>query len=206
VIKQLKIIAVVCAVIAYPFLSAWALHEGLNRLVLLLIIALSASRTLRGGKPAIRLFFGVSTLFLAVGAVVAETVTTRLIPSVVYLSLAALFGYTLHHPPSLIERMVRLQFPEFKPGIADYLRQLTVLWVGFFVANAVICVILALFANEGLWMAYTGLWIYLLMACLVIGEYFYRPRRFPDLDIPPLWSSLTVMLRDGYKIFQDLRK
>jgi uncharacterized membrane protein len=204
-IKQLKIIAIVCVVIAYPFLSAWAIQAGWNRLILLLIMALSAGRAFRAGKPAIRLFFGISTLFLAAGAMLSETVTIRLIPSVVYLSLAALFGYTLHHPPSLIERMVRLQFPEFKPGISDYLRQLTVLWVGFFAANVVICAILALF-DENLWMAYTGFWIYLLMAVLVIGEYLYRPHRFPGLDIPPLWSSLKVMMRDGYKIFQDLRR
>lgn len=204
-IRQLKIIAIVGVVIAYPFFSAWAIHEGLNRPILLLIVALSAWRTFRTDKPAIRMAYGGSALLLALGAMAAETVTIRLIPSIVYLTLAALFGYTLQYPPSLLERMVRLQFPEFKPGIAEYLRQLTLLWVGFFGVNAVFCVILALFADERLWMIYTGFWVYLLMACLVIGEYIYRPRRFPELDIPPLWDSLKVMLRNGNKIFRDLR-
>jgi len=206
VIKQLQTIAIVCVIIAYPFISAYAINEGWHRLILALIVALSAFRAFRAGKPAMRMLFGASALLLAAGAVVAETLTTRLIPSVVYLSLAALFGYTLWNPPSLIERMVRLQFPEFKPGIAEYLRQLTVLWLAFFIVNAMAGVILALFADERLWMAYTGFWVYLLMACLVIGEYVYRPHRFPGLEIPSPWSSFESMVRDGYKIFQDLRK
>jgi uncharacterized membrane protein len=119
------------------------------------------------------------------------------------LSLAFLFGHTLWHPPSLCERLVRLQYPEFKPGIAEYLRQVTWAWAIFFAANTVICALLPVFADDWAWTFYTGVVVYVLMAFLVVGEYFYRLRRFPDLEIPPLMETLRVMMRQGHRVFKD---
>jgi uncharacterized membrane protein len=115
------------------------------------------------------------------------------------------FGYTLRHPPSLVERIVRLEFPEFKPGIAEYLRQITWLWTGFFAANVGICSALAMLADDRAWSIYTGLVVYLLMGTLAVGEYLYRPRRFPELEIPRPLASLKVMVRNGHRIFGEFR-
>lgn len=202
---RFKITVIVAAVAAYPFLDNALIHQGWGWLALLLFAALNVWRAVRAGKPAWRLAHGVLAAVLVLGAVVADALATRLIPAFVYLSLAVLFGHTLRYPPSLIERMVRLQFPEFKPGIAEYLRQLTWVWTGFFAVNVAICIGLALFAGERVWTIYTGLVVYLSMAVLAVGEYLYRPRKFPDLDIPPPMDSLKVMLRDGHKVFRELR-
>jgi uncharacterized membrane protein len=205
VTHRFKVPAIVAAVAAYPFLDNALIHRGGSWLALLLFAALNVWRAVRAGKPLWRLAHGGLAAALVLGAVVADAMTTRLVPAFVHLWLAVLFGHTLRHPPTLIERMVRLQFPEFEPGIAEYLRQLTWVWTGFFAANVAICTGLALFAGEQLWTLYTGLVVYLLMALLAVGEYLYRPRRFPGLDIPPALDSLKVMLRDGHKVFRELR-
>ncbi len=173
--------------------------------VLALFAALTLWRALRADKPPARLGYGLLAAFLLTGTVFAKAYAVRLIPVFVYVGLTSLFGYTLRHSPPLIERMVRLQFPEFKPGISEYLRQLTWVWTAFFAVNVVICTILAVGADERVWMFYTGVVVYLLMAALAIGEHFYRLRHFPGLEVPPLLDSIKVMARHGHKVFKELR-
>lgn len=206
VTKPIKPIAFAVLAAGYPFLSTWLVDQGWGRIVLLLFAALTLRRIVLAGRPIERLTYAGAVALLMAGAFYMEAFLTRLIPALVYLSLALLFGYTLTHPPSLLERMVRLQFPEFKPGIAEYLRQLTWLWTSFFAANVLICTVLAGLADEAVWMIYTGLIVYLLMGILVLGEVFYRPRRFPDLEMPRPLDSVKVMIRDGHKVFRELRE
>jgi uncharacterized membrane protein len=205
VTNSLKTGGIACLVIAYPFLSAYLVHHGWSATVLALFAALTLWRALQTDNSSVRLGYGLLAAFLLVGAVFAKAYAVRLIPVFVYLGLTALFGYTLMHPPTLIERMVRLQFPEFKPGISEYLRQVTWVWTAFFAANVVICAVLAVGPNERVWMLYTGIVVYLLMAALALGEYFYRPRRFPSLESPPLLDSIMVMARHGHAVFRELR-
>jgi uncharacterized membrane protein len=179
------------------------IRNGWGGFVLVLFAALTLWRGMRARRADIR--FGcilVAALLLA-GAYFGEAYTVRLIPAFVHLSLAFLFGHTLWHPHSLCERLVRLQYPEFKPGIAEYLRQVTWAWAIFFAANTVICALLPVFADDWAWTFYTGVVVYVLMAFLVVGEYFYRLRRFPDLEIPPLMETLRVMMRQGHRVFKD---
>jgi uncharacterized membrane protein len=191
--------------IAYPFLTAWLVRHGGSGLVLALCAVLSLWRGIRAGRTVGRLGYGVLGILLAVAAPWAEDRAIRLIPAFVYLSLAWLFGHTLRHPPSLLERFVRLQFPEFKPGIAEYLRGWTWAWTVCFAAAAGICAVLALAGADRPWVVYTGIGVYLQMGLLVVAEYLYRPRRFPELEIPPPQDSLRVMLRRGHEVFRELR-
>lgn len=197
---------VVLFVLAYPFLGAYWVRHGWSALVLMVFAALCAWRGVMATQPAFRRGYASVALLLAAGGLLAGDYAARLIPSVVYLSLAALFGYTLMSPPSLCERLVRLQFPEFKPGIAEYLRQLTWVWAGFFAANAVICALLPVLAGEEVWMLYTGVVVYVLMGVLATGEYFYRPYRFPDLDIPSPMSTFRAIAAQAPKVFRDVER
>lgn len=192
-------------VIAYPFLTAWLIHHGGSGPLLGLFALLSLWRGFRANGRATRLGYGLLGVGFGGAAFQAEEYAVRLIPAFVYLSLAWLFGRTLRHPPSLLERFVRLQFPDFKPGIAEYLCAWTWAWTALFAANAVICAALAVWGGERLWMLYTGLWVYLEMSLLAVAEMLYRPRRFPDLEIPPLRDSLRVMVRRGHEVFREVR-
>ncbi|MGZ8219307.1 hypothetical protein [Methylomagnum sp.] len=201
---RLKIPLTVLAVAAYPFLGAYLVRQGWAPWVLVLFATLTAFRAVRAGARSTRLGHGLMAALCLLGAFFAEDIATRLIPAFVYLSVALLFGHTLRHPPSLIERMVRLQFPEFQPGIADYLRQLTWVWTGLFVVSAVICAGLATLPDSRPWTLFTGLVVYVLMGVLAVGEYLYRPHRFPDMDMPSPVESFKVMARDGHKVFRGL--
>jgi uncharacterized membrane protein len=203
VTKRIKTVAIVVVAAAYPFLGTYFIRNGWGDFVLVLFAALTLWRGLRARRADIRFVCILGAALLLAGAYFGEASTVRLIPAFVYLSLAFLFGHTLWHPPSLCERLVRLQYPEFKPGIAEYLRQVTWVWAGFFAVNTVICALLPVFADDWVWTLYTGVVVYVLMAFLAVGEYFYRLRLFPDLEIPPLMETLRVMMRQGHRVFKD---
>lgn len=199
----IKAVGAVGVAIAYPFLSPYLVSQGWGNMELAVFAALTLWRGFKADDPRLRIgYFGLAAVLLA-GAFFAKTYMVWLIPSFVYLALALLFGHTLWFPPSLCERLVRLQFPEFKPGIAEYLRQLTWVWTAFFAINVPLCALLPAIAGERVWAAYTGVVVYLLMGLLGVGEFLYRPRRFPGLGIPPLMETFRFMLRDGHKVFKD---
>src|SRR5690606_34759048 len=93
------------------------------------------------------------------------------LPVLVNLGLLANFAASLRGPVSLVERFARLQEPELPPGGPAYCRKVTVAWCGFFVANAVVCAALAVWAPVSWWMLYTGLIGYLLIGVMFTVEY-----------------------------------
>ncbi len=203
--SRVKTFVIVLVAIAYPFLGSYLIRNGWGGWVLLIFAALTLSRGLRTTQAGFRSACILGATLLSVGAYFSAAYAVRLIPAFVYLSLAILFGYTLWHPPSLCERLVRLQFPEFKPGITEYLCQVTWVWAGFFAANVLICALLPMFAQDWVWTLYTGVLVYVLMALLVLGEYIYRPRRFPELEMPPALETMKIMMQQGHRIFQDFK-
>ncbi len=201
-----KTFAIIAVAAAYPFIGSYLICNGWGRLALVFFAALTLWRGLsvKEAQASFRSACLLGVALLLAGAYFGEAYTVRLIPAFVYCSLALLFGHTLWHPPSLCERLVRLQYPKFKPGIARYLRQVTWLWACFFAANTVISALMPLFAPSWVWTFYTGVVVYVLMALLVLGEYAYRPRRFPELAMPPLLETVKVMMRQWHRVFQNI--
>jgi len=201
--KAIKAAGVTILFLAYPFLSAYLAAKGFAGLTLAAFAGLMAWRGVQATETAWR--FGAFTLavLLLLGAYFANTYVIWLIPSLIYLGLTVLFGHTLFSPPSLCERLVRLLFPEFKPGISEYLYQVTWVWTLFFFINIFICALLPLLAGPEIWTLYTGVLVYVLMSMLVIGEWLYRHRRFPDLDIPPMMETVKFFVANGHKAFKS---
>lgn len=200
--KSIKATSVTLLFIAYPFLSAYLAAKGFAGLTLTAFAGLMLWRGMRATQTAWR--FGAFTLaaLLLLGAYFANGYVLWLIPSLIYLGLTCLFGHTLFAPPSLCERLVRLLFPEFKPGISEYLQQVTWVWTLFFFANIFICALLPLLLGPEAWTLYTGVLVYVLMSMLVIGEWLYRHKRFPDLDIPPVLETVRFFVANGHKAFK----
>lgn len=192
-----------CLFLAYPFVSAYLARNGYVGLELSLFAGLMLWRGFRATQKSWRIgAFSLAALLL-VGAYFANAYLIWLMPSLVYLGLTLLFGHSLWSPPSLCERLVRLLFPEFEPGISEYLQQVTWAWTLFFFANIFICALLPLLAGPEVWTLYTGLIVYFLMGLLVMVEWLYRHRRFPDLDIPPVIETVRFFVANGHKVFED---
>ena len=66
-------------------------------------------------------------------------------------SLLVLFAASLLHPPSLIERLARLQQPDLPAAAVAYTRRVTQVWCGFFVLNGSIAAYTALYASAAQW-------------------------------------------------------
>lgn len=202
--NALKAIGITSLLLAYPFLSAYLTGKGFASLELVVFAGLTLWRGIQFKKPAWRLVTLLLVTALLSGAYFANVYFIWLIPSFAYLWLTALFGHTLWTPTSLCERLVRLQYPDFKPGIAEYLREVTWAWTLFFAANVLICAALPVLAGQQAWALYTGVLVYLLMGLLGVAEWFYRHKRFPDLEIPPAMETFKFMALNGHKVFKGI--
>jgi uncharacterized membrane protein len=198
----IKPLVIVGVVVAYPFLSAYLAGLGFASLELIVFAGLTLWRGISSTGLVARLISFLLAAVLLAGAYFATTYFVWLVPSFAFLWLTFLFGHTLWSPPSFIERLVRLQFPELVPGIAEYCRSLTWIWTLFFAVNIFICAALPATIGQTAWALYTGVLVYGLMGILGTGEWFYRHRRFPDLDIPPALETFKVIAMNGHKVFK----
>ncbi len=111
-----------------------------------------------------------------VGYVLASNQATslKLYPVVISFSLLLGFGWSLLHPPSVIERIARISEPELPAAGVRYTRKITLVWCVFFLCNGLAALYTALYASFETWALYNGLIAYVLIACLLGGEFLYR--------------------------------
>lgn len=127
----------------------------------------------------------------------------KMSPLIIHASLFIIFAQSLNNTP-MIERFARLDINGDLPaGVAGYCRKLTLLWAGFFAANIVGCMWLALWGDDRTWVLYNGLIVYLLIGALLLGEYLWRGIAFPDMDIPSLGHTVRSMINNGHKVWNQ---
>lgn len=193
--------AVAVLFLAGMFAASW---PGGRNLLPWLLAAWLGVRAVREPRRSWRLLWLALAAALAGGAWWQGTAVVRWVPAVTFLLLAWLFGRTLWRPPPLIERMVRLQFAAIPPYLLAYLRRLTQVWTGFFVAAALVSAILTLLASPKVWAGFHGIGIWLATGLLVGGEYLYRRRRFPELErMPPPQETFREIVRHGKAFWLD---
>jgi uncharacterized membrane protein len=100
----------------------------------------------------------------------------RLYPVAVNIGMLLLFGLSLRHPPSMIERFARLGQADLPPAAVRYTRRVTQVWCAFFVCNGLLATYTAVWTSRDLWALYNGLIAYLLMGTLFSGEWLLRRR------------------------------
>lgn len=159
----------------YP-LAIWLGHGQVEPRLLagiLLLAALTRLPSLKIGKMA--RWWLVGALLLAGLAVWANAMLPlKLYPVLVSAVMLAAFGYTLIAPPSMVERIARMQEPNLPPEIVGYARRVTQIWCGFFAINGAIALSTALWASPTVWLIYNGMISYLLMGLLFGGEFITR--------------------------------
>jgi len=100
----------------------------------------------------------------------------KLYPVLVSATLLCVFSISLVYPPPVIERLARLQEPDLPPAGVAYTRRVTQVWCGFFVLNGSISLATAFWATDAGWALYNGMISYVLMGCLMAGEWLLRKR------------------------------
>jgi uncharacterized membrane protein len=204
-----KSIIVTCLFLAYPYLVYRGIESGKVWLAPAIFSAIYLLQSFAARNVKIRIYKALISICLLLGAYYLQTITAKVLPVLIQLMLMYFFGRTLlkGKGPSLIESFVRLEFPEFPPGISEYCRRLTILWTGFFAFNATLCVALAYWGSHFWWMLYNGVFIYLMIGILITGEYIYRHFRFPELSmsIPDPLSTIKTMIVNGRKIWMDVQ-
>jgi uncharacterized membrane protein len=102
--------------------------------------------------------------------------TLRFYPVIANCAVLILFSWSLCYPPSLVERIARIQHPDLPPEGVVYTRRVTQVWCLFFIFNGTMALMTALWASFEIWSLYNGLIAYLLMGILFAGEYIVRLR------------------------------
>jgi uncharacterized membrane protein len=97
-------------------------------------------------------------------------------PVFMNLALLLLFGSSLVHPPTIVERIARIRHPDLPAEAVPYLRRVTVAWCIFFVGNGAAALYTALYATFETWALYNGLIAYVLIGAMFAGEFLTRMR------------------------------
>lgn len=91
------------------------------------------------------------------------------------------FGITLIHPPNMIFRIANLKDKKVKNSQGDerkeierYCRNVTIIWIVFFILNGTTAVLTALYTSPLVWALYNGMISYILMGVIFLGEIIVR--------------------------------
>lgn len=163
-------------VVAYPFV----LYGLIGRVELPWIAALLAALAIIRALIARSRLWSVIALLTCVLAGIAalggQALPLKLYPVLVNVALLTVFGLSLTHPPTAIERLARLTDPNLPPAAVRYTRSVTQVWCGFFLVNGSLAAATALWASDALWTLYNGFIAYLLIGLLFAGEWLVRRR------------------------------
>jgi len=166
--------------LAYPFVVYVAYRRLETRAVGGLLLGLNAlSLALRIRGPAAEIWQLVRQhlgLVLLIGLVIVtgQRFVLLLLPTAVSVFLLGTFSWSLRVGPPIVERFARLVDPDLPDFCVPYCRKVTIVWCGFFAANAVCMTLLALVGPFEWWALYTGLVSYLLLGALFAAEFILR--------------------------------
>ena len=174
-------IAIAVVVLIYPIAIYFGLQHLPPKYLAISLATLVILRALFTNSQLLKAVKGLWLVILIAGLTLAgfsyfsnTDLGLKLYPVIISFSFLTIFSYSLFKPPSVIERLARLQEPELPPEGVRYTRKVTQVWCLFFVFNMAIALYTVFFATTEVWALYNGLISYLLMGTLFIVELAYR--------------------------------
>ncbi|MGB0683247.1 MAG: hypothetical protein ACPGOV_11085 [Magnetovibrionaceae bacterium] len=164
--------------LAYPFAVYFGLTY-LSPLVIggLLVGFLLLRLILKWEREAPRLDLAVLLLTLVVVVVTMffdQALAIKIYPVAISLGLACVFGYSVLSPPTVIERFARMVEPDLNGRGVIYTRNVTLVWIAFFLVNACLSAASAVIGDLETWVLYNGFISYVLIGSLFAGEFIVR--------------------------------
>jgi uncharacterized membrane protein len=115
-------------------------------------------------------------VFLLAAALANRTAWLLGYPVFVSLLFLLWFLHSLLWPPTVVERLARLQDPDLPPRGVAYTRKVTMVWCLFFLGNGLLAAATAWHGDLRLWALYNGGISYVLMGLLMGAELWLRGR------------------------------
>ncbi|MGZ9896965.1 COG4648 family protein [Shewanella gaetbuli] len=164
------------AIMGYPLAVYFGLQYLPNGVIALLLCGLLITR-LTLNKQQVKSM--LLPLLVGIGLTGASFVAKQhdwllFYPVVINISMLGLFAHSLIYGPSMIERLAKLKQPDLPAEATPYLIKVTQLWCVLFIFNGTIALYTALETSIETWTLYNGLIAYLLIGCLLGGEWLYR--------------------------------
>ncbi|WP_417789739.1 hypothetical protein [Terasakiella pusilla] len=175
--KPLMIVVAVIGV-AYPFAVYFGLQLfsplviALALISFLIVRILSSWREKKQVRELVALSLTLSCVVLL--SFVDQLLAIKSYPVALSLSLASLFTYSLLNPPSMIERFARMVEPNLNEQGVRYTRKVTMVWIGFFICNAVVSFGTAVYGDLEVWTFYNGFLSYVCVGGLMGVEFIVR--------------------------------
>lgn len=168
-------------VVAYPFVVFVGLRSFSMQVLGLALVVLALARILLGqqrNKDSILplLLSLVLLLVAAYGLLANNPEALFYYPVAVNAILLGVFGSSLLHGPTFVERLARLTEPQLSTLAVIYTRKVTWVWCVFFVVNGCAALYTAQFSTREIWTLYNGLIAYLLMGMIFAVEFLIRRR------------------------------
>lgn len=174
--QRLASIALVLVTAAYPLLVYLGLGYFEPRWFAVLLVAMGLIRLIANPSLATWGLVAAVLLLATVTWLSNAWLPLKLYPVAVNLLLAALFGFSLFYPPTVVERIARLREPNLSVEGVAYTRSVTKVWLAFFIVNGALALATSLWASDALWMLYNGLIAYCLIGILGGAEWLVRRR------------------------------
>lgn len=174
-LRLLNNLLLTLASLAYPIV--WFFAGQSHPILIVLPYLLAGLWLLKGGlekSPWLRYFSWVMTAVLLVIGVGRTIGLMYWYPVIINGLMLVLFGSSLWQKQSLVERIARLQTPDLPPQAVAYTRKVTQLWCGVFLFNLSVTSYLIISEQFTLWAIYSGGIAYLIIGCVMAGEWFVR--------------------------------
>ncbi|WP_240755973.1 hypothetical protein [Pandoraea sp. XY-2] len=172
----------VVAALAYPVLILAGISLVPPRyLALLLLVGLGLryQRNLRAHRLLMPVEWAVAAGLAALAFATAlsnSELLLRCYPVAVNLGMGLTFAMSLRAPMSMVERIARLHQPDLPVDATPYLRNVTRVWIVFFIFNGAVALATALWASREIWSLYNGGIAYVLIGLLFAAEWLWRRR------------------------------
>lgn len=167
--------------VGYPILVYFALDSVQPRYLALLpavplLLRWGTQRQQARAVGALALLAPAGAVFLLAAALANRTAWLLGYPVFMNLLFLAWFSHGLVYPPTVVERLARLQDPDLPPRGVVYTRKVTLAWCLFFLVNGSIAAATAWHGDVGIWTLYNGGISYVLMGLLMGTEMWIRAR------------------------------
>lgn len=177
----MKIAPVLLTILAvcYPIIVFLGLSVTTVTHVSLLLIAVLITRGiffLKQKKNGQVFILALCVILLGVSAFSNHPLGLKLYPVMINAALAIIFLQSLLNPPTVIEKLARLKQTDLPEHAVQYTRNVTKVWLLFFIVNGCIAAFTALYADISVWTLYNGLISYIMIGLLFAIEYLVRLR------------------------------